>query len=72
MTVFKKSLREACVDTFIGFWTTIPINYFGMMVVFYYQMSTFWATVFLTAIFTVFAIIRKTLVRMTFYKRYGG
>lgn len=66
------SLREAVVDTFFAVLINTPVNFAIIAVAFHYQWSPTSTSLLLTAIFTVLAIIRKTWIRIRFYKKYGG
>ena len=65
----KKHLKEALADTFAGLLTNIPINYVLIKIAFHYQWSPLQITILFTAFFTVFAVIRKVLIRQYFYKK---
>ena len=73
----KTAFKEAVADTFLAFLINFPLN----MLLLYLanrhivpvfdneSQQIFWTSVFLTAIFTTVAIIRKTYTRMYFETR---
>lgn len=63
------AFREACADTGIAFLINVPLNFVLVAFAFRMEMSAFWTSVMLTSIFTVFALTRKTYLRLHFHKR---
>lgn len=70
MTNLKRALREAYADTFVGILINMPLNFVLLLVANKLSLSVLYTTIFLTAIFTVVAIARKTYIRLKFAKRY--
>jgi Na+-driven multidrug efflux pump len=73
---FKIALKEALSDTGLAFIVNVPLNFLLVyLCITVWQVGTFWTSVIMTSIFTVFAITRKTYVRLYFddrnRKKYG-
>lgn len=65
------AFREAVADTGIAFVINVPLNFLLVWVcIDVWNIGTFWTSVALTTFFTVFALIRKTYLRMHFHKRH--
>lgn len=64
------AFKEACADTGIAFIINVPLNFALVAFAFSIELSAFWTSVMLTSIFTVFAIVRKTYLRLHFHKRH--
>lgn len=66
------ALREAVADTSIAFLINMPLNY----AILWYGHNQDWPpwllTIVLTTTFTVFAIVRKTYLRLHFQRKYGN
>ena len=61
------AFKEALSDTGIAAMINIPLNF--VMVYFcidVWQIGTMWTSVILTTVFTLFAIVRKTFIRLWF------
>lgn len=63
------AFKEAVADTGIAFVINVPLNFMLVAFAFSMEMSAFWTSVMLTSIFTVFALTRKTYLRLHFHKR---
>jgi hypothetical protein len=63
------AFKEAIADTGIAFVINVPLNFVLVAFAFRMEMSAFETSVMLTSIFTVFAITRKTYLRLHFHKR---
>ena len=63
------AFKEACADTGIAFLINVPLNFVLVAFAFRMEMSAFSTSVMLTSIFTVFALTRKTYLRLHFHKR---
>ena len=63
------ALREAVIDTALAATINMPLNYLLVVIAFSLQLSALETTLFLTAVFTVLAIIRKYYVRLHFERR---
>lgn len=72
---FKIAFKEALSDTSIAFVINVPLNFLLVAFAFRMEFTAFETSVMLTTIFTIFAITRKTYVRMFFQdinrKKYG-
>lgn len=64
------SFKEACADTGVAFAINVPLNFVLVAFAFRMEMSAFATSVMLTSIFTVFAIVRKTYLRLHFHKKH--
>ena len=65
------AFKEALSDTGIAAMINIPLNF--VMVYFcidVWQIGTMWTSVILTTVFTLFAITRKTFIRLWFDKEF--
>ena len=63
------AFKESVADTGIAFAVNVPLNFVLVAFAFEVGMSAFWTSVMLTSIFTVFALTRKTYLRLHFHKR---
>jgi hypothetical protein len=70
-TRFRRAFKEAIADTGIAFVINVPMNFMLVAFAFEMQLSAFWTSIMLTAFFTLFAIVRKTYLRLHFEKRYN-
>lgn len=66
-----RAIKESFIDTFVAIVMNFPINYVILKLVIYYEMSAFDATVMMSTVFTIIALIRKTLIRLHFEKIYN-
>lgn len=64
------AFREAVADTGIAFVINVPLNFVLVAFAYRVEMSAFWTSIMLTSIFTIFALTRKTYLRLHFHKRY--
>lgn len=67
---FKRAFKEALADTGIAFIINVPLNFAMVALAFELELSAFWTSIMLTTFFTLFAIVRKTYLRLHFEKRY--
>jgi len=65
----QQALRESTIDTFLALIINFPLNIVLLNIAFWWDLTIFWTSVFLTIVFTTFAIIRKTYTRLYFDKR---
>ena len=63
------AFKEAVTDTALGSVVNIPLNFGLIGMAFYYDFTATQTSIFLTIIFTIIAIVRKTYVRLHFLKR---
>jgi hypothetical protein len=61
--------KESCTDTSIGALVNIPLNFIMLSFAFSLNMDALETTVFMTIVFTIVAIIRKTIVGIYFVKK---
>tara|TARA_R110000868_G_scaffold406626_2_gene687218 strand:- start:496 stop:723 length:228 start_codon:yes stop_codon:yes gene_type:complete len=64
-----KAFKEASFDTGIGILINAPLNFLFVSLAFYLDLTALWTTIMLTVVFTIFALIRKTAVRLHFSKK---
>jgi len=69
MTINRRALKESVFDTIIAATLNIPLNYIMITVAFAMEFNALQTTLFMTSVFTVFAITRKYFVRVQFSKR---
>lgn len=67
---YLRAFKEACADTGIAFCINVPLNFALVAFAFEIGLSAFYTSLMLTTFFTVFAITRKTYLRVHFEKRY--
>ena len=67
---YWRAFKEACADTGIAFCINVPLNFMLVAFAFEIGMSAFMTSLMLTTFFTIFAITRKTYLRVHFEKRY--
>ena len=67
---FKRALKESLADTGVAFVINVPLNFVLVAFAFQMELGAFWTSVMLTTIFTLFAIVRKTYLRLHFEKKY--
>ena len=60
------AFKEALSDTGLAFPVNVPLNFLLVALAFRWEFTAFQTSVMLTSIFTVFAIVRKTYVRLYF------
>lgn len=63
------AFKESVADTGIAFAINVPLNFVLIAFAFEVGMNAFWTSVMLTTIFTIFALARKTYLRLLFHKR---
>jgi hypothetical protein len=63
------AFKEALSDTGLAFLVNVPLNFLLVALAFRWEFTAFQTSVMLTTIFTVFAIVRKTYVRLYFNHR---
>jgi len=65
----KQAFYEAVTDTGIAAIVNIPLNFILVyLCIEVWMVGPMWTSVILTTIFTTYAIIRKTIVRLYFEK----
>lgn len=64
------AFKEACADTAIGSIINIPLNFVMISLAFYWGLSAAETTAFMTVVFTIIALSRKTYIRLHFQRRY--
>ena len=57
-------------DTSVAFAINVPLNFVLVWLAFQWEFTAWQISIMLTTIFTVFAIIRKTYIRLHFEKNY--
>ena len=68
-TRVKQAFYEAVTDTGIAAIVNIPLNFVLVyLCIEVWMVGPMWTSVILTTIFTTYAIIRKTIVRLYFEK----
>lgn len=65
------ALREATLDTILAVIINTPLNFLVIAIAINYQWSATKTTTVLTVLFTIIAILRKTIIRLRFYSKYG-
>ena len=63
------ALKEATGDTLMALIMNFPLNILLLTIATALQLTVFQTSVFLTTVFSVVAIIRKTWVRLYFFKK---
>ena len=64
------AFKEACADTGVGAAMNIPLNFIMLYFALEMEMNAWQITLFMTTVFTVVAIARKTYIRIHFANRY--
>ena len=67
---YWRAFKEACADTGIAFCINVPLNFMLVAFAFEVGLGAFWTSMMLTTFFTIFALCRKTYLRVHFEKRY--
>ena len=67
---YLRAFKEACADTGIAFCINVPLNFMLVAMAFELEFTAWQTSIMLTTIFTIFAITRKTYIRVQFEKRY--
>ena len=65
----QKAFKEALSDTLLAVVINFPLNIGLVAIAHYYKMSVMETSVFLTVIFFIVAVVRKTYTRIYFEKR---
>lgn len=65
----KKAFKEALSDTLLAVIINFPLNIGLVAIAHYYQMGVMQTSVFLTVVFFIVAVVRKTYTRVYFEKR---
>lgn len=65
-----RAFRESVADTSVAFAINVPLNFALVWFAFQWQFSAWQTSIMLTTIFTIFAVIRKTYIRLHFEKTY--
>ena len=65
------ALKEAVLDTAIALMVNTPLNFGFIAYAYHLEMTAFQTSLWLTTMFTVFAIVRKYLIRILFDKKHG-
>jgi hypothetical protein len=60
------AFKEAVADTAIGSIINVPMNFVMISIAFYYELTAMQTTIFMTTVFTIFAIVRKMTIRLHF------
>ena len=66
----KHALHESITDTGVGLAIIMPLNFIMLWIMNHVEMTVTQGTIFMSAVFTLFAIARKTYTRLHFSKRY--
>lgn len=69
MKINKQALTESVSDTVIGILINFPLNVVLLYVAVKLELSVIQTSVFLSVVFTVFAVVRKYLLRVYFSKK---
>jgi hypothetical protein len=70
-TATKHALQESIADTGVALAMNMPLNFLMLWVINHTDMSVLQGTIFMTTIFTLLAVARKTYMRLHFSKRYS-
>lgn len=65
----RAALKESVTDTSIAFCINVPLNFIMVAFAFEVGMSAWQTSLMLTTVFTIFAITRKTYIRLHFEKK---
>jgi len=68
---YWRAFKEAFTDTGIAFCINVPLNFVLVAMAFRLEFTAFQTSIMLTTIFTVFALTRKTYLRVQFEKRHN-
>ena len=68
---YWRAFKEAFADTGLAFCINVPLNFMLVAMAFELEFSAWQTSIMLTTIFTVFALTRKTYIRVHFEKRYA-
>lgn len=64
-----RAFKESVTDTAVAFAINVPLNFILVAAAFEWGLTAWQTSIMLTSIFTVFAITRKTYIRLHFEKR---
>lgn len=65
-----RAFREAVADTAVAFSINVPLNFAMVWMAFHMKLSAWQTSLMLTTVFTIFAVVRKTYMRLHFENRY--
>jgi hypothetical protein len=65
----RDAFKEALADTGLAFVVNVPLNFVLVALAFELEFSAFKTSIMLTSIFTVFALTRKTYLRLHFDRK---
>ena len=65
-----RAFREAVADTSVAFCVNVPLNFILVAFAFRMDFDAWQTSLMLTTIFTIFAVARKTYIRLHFEKRH--
>jgi|TARA_B110000858_G_scaffold186762_1_gene230268 hypothetical protein len=65
----KQAFKESTIDTGLALLINFPLNILLLNIAYWGELTIFETSVFLTIVFTTFAIVRKTYTRLYFDKR---
>jgi len=68
---YWRAFKEAFTDTGIAFCINVPLNFVLVAMAFRLEFTAWQTSIMLTTIFTVFALTRKTYLRVHFEKRHN-
>ena len=68
---YWRAFKEAFTDTGIAFCINVPLNFVLVAMAFRLEFTAWQTSIMLTSIFTVFALTRKTYLRVQFEKRHN-
>ena len=68
---YLRAFKEALADTGIAFCINVPLNFVLVAFAFEVGLSAFYTSLMLTTFFTIFALTRKTIIRVQFEKRHN-
>ena len=70
--MIKQALTEAITETSFATLINIPINYVLLALALHWEFTLMQTTLLCTGAFFAIAIVRKTMFRMYFHKKYGS
>ena len=65
----KQALKESVLDTLLAFCMNFPLNIVLVWIAFSLELGVMATSIFLSAVFTTVAIIRKYFTRLYFEKK---
>ena len=68
---YWRAFKEAFTDTSLAFCINVPLNFVLVAMAFELEFTAWQTSIMLTTIFTIFALTRKTYIRVHFEKRYA-